>query len=204
MSRERWIYAGIAATAVLVLAVFFLLAPEDASMSGRSGNSVFDSEFWRGPSGSVELSAGDPYMQLQQRVNPATGKTYSEEEIRRIKYLAGRFPDNRLVPRIESAEEERLRLEQEKRLEQISLSMSAGTAAEKDINDFYEHRRKLLLDRLQLVRFVLEEESTRWGPEVRKQYTRMLKHGQKVLGELDDRRARSLEVRRVRASNKSS
>ncbi len=198
--KERWIYAGVLGVVLLLAAIFFVLAPEDAGRSQRAGRSVFDSEFWRGPSGSTTLTESDPYLALQEKLNPSTGSNYTIEEIKRIKYLSTKFPDNRLIPRVESAEEEQKRLALEKELEDISLSMTAGTAAEEDIHRYYEDRKRLMLDRLQLVRFVLEEESGRWGPDVRKQYSAMIDHGQKVLDELEDRRKRSIEALRVRRS----
>ena len=202
MKREHWIYSGIGATVVLVAAIFFLLAPEDAGRSRRAGTSVFDSEFWKGPSGSTALTEGDRFLLLRERQNPSTGQNFTEEEIRRVKYLATKFPDNRLIPKAETAEEEKLRVAHEREIEQLSVSMTAGTASEDDVVRYYGDRRKLMLDRLQLIRFVLEEEPGLWKPKVRKEYSGMLKHGQEVLNQLQERQQRSLEAMQARRSAK--
>ena len=200
MKREHWIYASIGAAVLLVAAIFFLLAPEDASRSTRAGQSVFDSEFWRGPSGSTALTEGDRFLALRERTNPSSGQNYTDEEIRRIKYLATKFPNNRLIPRAETVAEQAERATHEREIEQLSLSMTAGTATEEDAVRYYEDRRKLMLDRLQLIRFVLEEEPGLWKPKVRKEYAAMLKHGQDVLNQLQDRQQRSLEALKARRS----
>ncbi len=207
MLNKKLIYALSFISFLVIVAIFMALTPEDArKYSGKEQPGIFDSRFWtKGFSGGgSDRQIAQGYAVMKDAVNPQTGKKYTEAEIQRISDLHARFPENDLIPRPYSPEEQKRKKQKKAALEALSVNITAGKASEGDIEAYYAAKKKEILDRLQLVRYLLEEERDQWPEKTIKEYTLVLKHNQKVLKEIDERKKRSLAVLEVRRRNDAS
>ncbi|MBL8022385.1 MAG: hypothetical protein JNM27_22100 [Leptospirales bacterium] len=160
-------YAAGFAVFLFALVSFYLLAPADsarATGAERKRVTIFDGAFWA--SGDNIEPAFD---ELLGEMNPLTGNPYTQDQIERVRKLYRLFPQNSLLPRPAS---ERFRKEKEQeRLETLSRQITAGTATESEIKDFYAQKSREVRDRMELVQHVLTEP---WEEEVLATYRNIL------------------------------
>ena len=200
MKNQKILYIGASLICVGLLAVFYLLAPAGADRPevGKDYNVLETDLFDQGGKNYDPLAEGDEYLSLLEQVNPHTGKNYTEDQLRRIKFLHKKFPENELVPRPLSSEEIQSRKDRELELKTIARQMVAGTVTLEQIHEYYNAKEQVLKDRIQLVRYVLDEE--KWPLEVQKKYENILKHAEKVVKRLGESREQSLRIQKAKTA----
>lgn len=122
---------------------------------------------------------------LKDHTNPLTGEPYTEEQIRRIHFLAETFPQNSLIPRPskEFAEqtEKRTRF-----MDQIAREMAAGIASPERIAAYFDHAERIVKDRIQIAEFVSGE--GQWPEAVRAEFNAVNDQSKKLLERLSGER----------------
>ncbi|MCE9598804.1 MAG: hypothetical protein K8S54_12625 [Spirochaetia bacterium] len=160
-------YVGGFAVFLLAIVAFYLLAPADSARASgieKKRLTLLDGAFWASGE-SIEPAFDD----LLGEMNPLTGSQYTPDQIERVRKLYRLFPQNSLLPRPAS---ERFRKEKElERLDQLSRQITAGTASENDVKDFYAQKLREVRDRMELVQHVLTES---WEEEVLVSYRNIL------------------------------
>lgn len=105
-----------------------------------------------GDAGAVSVPEG----MTQPRRKGADGNEYPVD----LAYLRARIPDNlywRLGQPTQDPELLRQRAEEEKRWNDLFGKVQSNTASEEEVHRYYDHRRQLSEDYLELARLVLEE-----------------------------------------------
>jgi microsomal dipeptidase-like Zn-dependent dipeptidase len=148
-------------------------------------------------SGQIRINdhGGAPHGWRDMR-HPITGERYTHREIKRLKLLRRRVPDNPLVPKALNPAEEaawRRRAEAQKA---IARRMAAGTASDVEIEAYYAYERELVEARLELVGFVLTE--TQWDAATKDRYRRVQAASERQLTRIAARRAHSLALHKRR------
>lgn len=194
MSKQKTVYGSAFFILALIVFVFYSLIPEDAKLAkARTNSSVFEESYWDNSTDqSADLEIGEEYAELNRQVNPKTGRTYSGPEIQRVIYLRERFPENDLIPLGNPEANTARKTRRQQELEDLRYKISASQADSEETDRYFDRQRKMILDRLQLVRFVLEEED--WGPAIRKKYISILETGQKEIKRIEKQRNRELAL----------
>ena len=193
---NRYLYGLAGAAVALVVLIFFFLSPSSVDQRHAPGLGNFDPALLEGETGDAEIT--DEFLPLLGSINPLTGEQYTEDQVKRIVYLARRFPENQLVPRPLSEEEAEARAERKAAIKDLSTLITAGQATESQIGDYYDYREKVIRDRLELIEFVLSERE--WPADVRQRYTAMLENNRVWIDRLNERRQTSLSILEQRAA----
>lgn len=194
----RTMVATVMVLATLILAILFIFPTRDTKEESRAAyrglqKSVFalaydDSELV-GAAGVV-LDEND-YKLMQQR-NPDTGQHYTETEVRRLKLLRQKFPDNQLIPRFRTPEELERLAERNARLARIEQAFSRKRGTPEEINEYFNAKQSALRDWRQLLEFVVHDEN--WSPAIRDKYARMLGETKRIEKRIEGYRGRTLAL----------
>ncbi len=195
MTAKRAIYLATAAVFFSIIVLFYIMAPADTNASLFSDTSrrltLLDSEFWNAGSQSEPDFDG-----LHGEINPLTQTAYTSDQVERIRKLWRLFPENSLLPR---PQHDRFRREkEEERISDAAADMTAGLAAESEIEFFYSRRMREIQDRMQLVEFVLTEQ---WPPETMERYRAMLGQDKILIERTRAERQVSLEIARAKSAS---
>lgn len=188
--NTRLLYSLLGAAVLLVVLIFFFLTPSSVEEGYAPGLGSFDPSLLEGETGDAEIT--DDFLPLLGKVNPLTRQPYTEGQVKRIVYLAKKFPHNDLVPRPLSQAEAEARAEKRAAMQDLAVMITGGEANDSQIRDYYAFKEKVVRDRLELIEFVLEERQ--WPEDVRARYTAMRDNSQKVLQSLNERRETSLAI----------
>lgn len=113
--------------------------------------------------------------------NWRTGSTFTESEVKRLKFLRSALPGNRSLMAFDPAEREELR-EQEAENTALGRRIDAGSGTAAQISAYYEFKAAYYDDRIEALQFVLGEPS--WDPETRTRYERYVSVAKKERAKL--------------------
>ena len=143
-----------------------------------------------GQSENVDLSDPD------NPINPKTGIRYTNSQMDRFDRLRKKFPNNSIIPRRKSAKEILLDTNRKKRIKEIRLKIAKGQANRKEINLYYDYRKKSIKDRIELMEFVFSKHKEIMDSKTKKQYKKVLKMNYRTLKELEKSRKKDLKTLR--------
>ncbi len=198
MNRKFTLILTVVVALGLATTVYFVLSGtgdeaavlDGASSAADSGGSLANL-FGAADADSSEFGS------LAFERNALTNEAYTPEQIERIEYLAGQFPDNVLIPRPEGDPERQRREEEARRAQRLQERITAGEADTGDVGEYFEYRTTVLDDRLELIDFVLAEDQ--WPEEVRRRYVSMREYNKEARERLEDQRRRTIEALEVRS-----
>lgn len=120
--------------------------------------SVLDSDFGRTPGASYEEDPANPNSGAKGEVpiNPQTGKPYDEETMAQFEELHKVFPENELIPKRMTPEEKESRRKQEEVWNKAQAAVINGNASTSDVSLHFDHQKKVVEDRLQIVEYLVD------------------------------------------------
>lgn len=186
-----------------------LLAGGGAPAAADDAQSIFDTEFYRGAQlqnpipdeGDVAndsneepeiLDPADP----NNPINPVTGQRYPDSAMRVFDRLRERFPNNSLLPKRESPEDKQAGDQSRMRILGTHGLIARGEATPEQVNEFYDFQAKGAQDRVELIRYVMEEKGDQMSADVREQYTKLLTMSEDQLKGIEAQRESALNRNR--------
>ncbi len=191
-------FYAILALGTVLLAVLFIFPTKDTheetmqaarAVEDTVAGLVYADELLLAGEGA-ELDGTD--MTMLDATNQKTGRTFTEDEVRRLKVLRERFPTNSLIPRPKSAAELRAEADAAKQLGEMEARLARKTASRADIETYYDRKLRTLQDWEQLLEYVVHEEN--WSPAVKDRHARMLAFTPKLRERIEKQRGRSLAL----------
>ncbi len=199
MKSRNWKQSVLTAGSVLgvfVLSLLFIFPTKDTQEGSRMVvkdmqrsvyNLAYDDELL---SRSEGVQLGDQDLVMLDEMNPRTGTKFTEAEVKRLKLLREKFPENELIPHVKSREEIRREEIRDAAMKEMADRFNAGHAARADIDGYFDRKQKLLKDWRQLLELVVNEEN--WSPDVRGKYKQMLANTEKMSARLEKQRSTML------------
>lgn len=199
MKTRNWkqtIVTAAGALGILVLSLLFIFPTKDTQEGSRIVmqdversvyNIAYDDERL---SRSEGVTLADADLIMLDEMNPRTGTKFTEAEVKRIKLLRDKFPDNELVPHVKSREEIRRDEIRDAAMKEMADRFNAGRASRADIDGYFDRKQKLLKDWRQLLELVVNEEN--WSPDVRSKYKQMLANTEKMSARIEKQRSTML------------
>ena len=185
---------------ILVLAVLFIFPTRDTKEESQAAfrgirDSVYELAYDDARLSNMEhVVLDEADFRLMQIKNKDTGQAFTEAEVRRLKHLRRRFPQNRLIPRFKTAEEIAREAEEQARLKRIEHAFSRRTATAGEVREYYAAQSQSLRDWKELLEYVVDEE--KWSPQVRQKYALMLKETERIGTRIERQRERTLALNR--------
>lgn len=146
----------------------------------------------RSLAGGADVSLDGEDLKLLNVRNGRSGANFTEEEIRRLKVLRTRFPENRLIPRVKSEEERRKEAAEVAQLEAMKKRFARKTASRADIDVYFDRQLDTVNDWVQLLEFVVQDEN--WSPGIKEKYSLMLAHAPRLRDRIEKQRNQMLEL----------
>jgi hypothetical protein len=131
-------------------------------------------------------SAGNP-------VNPQTGQPYTDSMMRQFDTLREKFPENEIIPRRKSPEEQAEEKEAERQMNQVRRDIASKKATEADVTAYYDYKKKMVEDRLELIDYVLKTQGDKMSDDIKAQYQKVLDMNQKQLDSYNKSQERDLK-----------
>lgn len=166
--------------------------------------SLFQSEFWRQGVSDKPIAddspgpgkRGDEPDLLEPAsegnpVNPETGRPYSDQVMEQFSELRKKFPTNSIIPRRRSPED--VRKEEAERAEIYGMQsrIFQNKASSDEIDKFYDFQAKGIRDRLELLEYVLAEQSASMSPDIKKKYDQIVSMNKNQLQSFEEARKRA-------------
>lgn len=166
--------------------------------------SLFQSDFWRqgvsdkpiadDPAGPGKR--GDEPDLLEPTsdgnpVNPETGRPYSDQVMEQFADLRKKFPNNSIIPRRRSPDD--VRKEEAERAEVYGLQsrIFQNQASSQEIDTFYDFQAKGIKDRLELLEYVLAEQSGTMSADIKAKYDQIVSMNKNQLQSFEEARKRA-------------
>lgn len=161
--------------------------------------SLYDTDFWNSgiknspieeetkneqegePEILEKVSEGNP-------INPQTGLPYTDEQMEQFDKLREKFPNNSLIPKRKTQEEKKAEEEYQRRILEIQSKISSKKANQEEIEMYYEYQKKPIVDRLELLEYVLQELKEDLPEDLKNQYEQVLKMNKDQLKNLDEQK----------------
>ncbi|MCS7204725.1 MAG: hypothetical protein NZ853_03430 [Leptospiraceae bacterium] len=164
----------------------------------KKQQSLYDTEFWKEgvkdqavgeetPSDEEEpeilekVSEGNP-------INPQTGLPYTDEQMEAFDRLRQKFPNNSLIPRRMTPEEKKVEEDYKRRMLEIQSKVSIRSATAQEIEEYYQYQKKPIEDRIELLKYVLQELQDELTEEMIKQYQEVLRMNEQQLKNLEEQK----------------
>lgn len=161
--------------------------------------SLYDTDFWNSgikntpiedqpkneqeeePEILEKVSEGNP-------INPQTGLPYTDEQMEQFDKLREKFPNNSLIPKRKTQEEKKAEEEYQRKMFEIQSKISSKKATQEEIEMYYEYQKKPIIDRLELLEYVLQELKEDLPEDLTKQYEQVLKMNKEQLKNLEEQK----------------
>lgn len=191
-------FFAIVVLGTVIMALLFIFPTKDTREETMAAFGAMEGAFNGVLYDDRELASGaavrleDDDLRLMDKRNRRSGAQFTEEEVRRLKVLRTRFPENSLIPRTRSPEEERSLAAEVAQLDTIKKQFSRKAGARKDIDLYFDRQIRTLEDWIQLLEFVVHDEN--WSPKVKDKYERMLANAPRLRARIEKQRAQILEL----------
>ena len=175
-----------------------------ASTANSAGKSLFQSDFWKSgmPENEEIVEEFDPGDEVEPEilepaspdnpVNPQTGQPYPDSVMKQFDVLRAKFPNNDIIPRRKTPEEKQAEIEKQKQMSQLQTAILRKEATSEELTAYYAYRKKPLLDRMELLNYVLEEQGDKMSDDIRAQYEKIREMNQKQLQNLEEQEQKML------------
>ena len=196
MNLQKILSAGAGGLLIAVLCILFVFPTKDTQSESRAAieraqvslaNLVYNNAALSDPDTSLDAEEAE----MLNMINPKSGQNFTEAELKRLKHLRTKFPDNLLIPGPKSEEQIQHQKQTDAQLEQMAARFNAGNASRGDIDGYFDHKNALLDDWVELLDVVVNQEN--WSPDVRDKYARMLKNTEKIRQRNEKQRKAMLE-----------
>jgi len=167
--------------------VLALFGGAPATKPRAEQGSLFQSDFWRHGVSDKPI-ADDPASPGRREgepdllepasdgnpVNPETGRPYSDQVMEQFSELRKKFPTNSIIPRKRNPED--VRKEEAERAEVYGLQtrIFQNQASSQEIDKFYDFQAKGIKDRLELLEYVLAEQSGTMSADIKQKYDQIV------------------------------
>ncbi len=167
------------------------------STKKSKNQSLYDTDFWKsGITGEPieEESKLEEDTEILEKasegnpINPQTGLPYTDEQMEQFDTLRKKFPNNSLIPKRITPEEQKAQEEEKRRVLEIQSKIVSRKATAEEIEKYIEHQKKPILDRLELLNYVLQELKDDLPDDLKKQYEETLKMNEQQLKSLDEQK----------------
>ncbi len=171
---------------------------DQISRKTKNNKSLYDSDFWKQgitntpieeniskpeeePEILEKVSEGNP-------INPQTGLPYTDEQMEQFDKLREKFPNNSLIPKRQTPEEKKFQEEKQRKILEIQSKISVRKATSEEIQEYYEYQKKPILDRIELLKYVLEKLDEELPDDLKNQYKEVLKMNEKQLKQIEEQK----------------
>jgi hypothetical protein len=165
--------------------------------------SLFQSEFWRQGVSDKPIADDGPGAKRGDEpdlleptsegnpVNPETGRPYSDQVMEQFSELRKKFPNNSIIPRRRSPEDVRKEEADRAEIYGMQTRIFQNKASPEEIDRFYDFQAKGIQDRLELLEYVLAEQSATMSPDIKKKYDQIVSMNKNQLQSFEEARKRA-------------
>lgn len=177
------------------------------SGSSEDAQSVFESQFFLGgvPSKPIEdesklRKSGDGEepdildpADKDNPINPQTGRPYPNSVMGQFSKLREKFPNNSIIPRKKSPEDQAREAEERKQMFGLQTLVAQGQASPEQITQYYDMRGRDVRDRIELLDYVLQSYGPKMSDQIKEQYAKILDMNKKTLESYNSMRDQAIE-----------
>ncbi|MFN3604678.1 MAG: hypothetical protein ACK4UJ_08220 [Leptonema sp. (in: bacteria)] len=180
------------------LALLFGGNPSTKKPVKTKTKSLYETDFWsqgiKNTPIEEETKANEGEPEILEKVsegnpiNPQTGLPYTDEQMEQFDKLREKFPNNSLIPKRKNAEQIKEEEEKQRRILEIQSKISVKKANKEEIEIYYDYQKKPILDRLELLEYVLKELKEDLPEDLKSQYEQVLKMNKEQIKNIEEQK----------------